>query len=238
MSRFLAAIVFVYFVVLKNGAPSPRVGGCVDSAGALRELVERFGLDGNSEEFRRLLSYLRLLEKWNTRINLTASTAWPAIGPLFEEALWAARYFPEKGGHHLDIGSGAGFPAIPMHIMRAATRLELLESRTKKAVFLEAAVAELQLAATGVVCERAEVYLRSRVISEFDVVSWKGIKLSSEAFGLLLGASRQDTRFWLFHGTGLSVADPDQVARRLVPLQREHFPGHTGWQLSIYVKRR
>ena len=209
----------------------------MDSAGALRELVRRFGLDGDAEESGRLLRYLRLLEKWNTRINLTASTAWPAIGPLFEEALWAAGYYPEKGGCHLDIGSGAGFPAIPMHIVRPALRLELLESRVKRAVFLEAAVAELQLAATTVVCQRAEAYLRSQVVSEFDVVSWKAIKLSSEAFGLLLGVSGPDCRFWLFHGAELPVAAPEEVERRLILLRRENFPGRAGWQLSIYEKR-
>lgn len=209
----------------------------MDSAGSLRELVRRFGMEENAEGSDKLLRYLRLLEKWNTRINLTASTAWPAIGPLFEEALWAARYFPEKGGRHLDIGSGAGFPAIPMHIMRPAKRLELVESRTKRAVFLEAAVAELQLAETGVVCERAEAYLRSRLISQFDLISWKAIKLDKEAFGLLMDLSRPDSRFWLFHGAQLPVADAAEVDRRLVLLRRENFPGRAGWQLSIYEKR-
>jgi len=209
----------------------------VDSAGALIDLVRRYGFDESAEESRRLLRYLRLLEKWNTRINLTASTAWPAIGPLFEEALWAARYFPEKGGSHLDIGSGAGFPAIPMHIMRPTSRLELLESRTKRAVFLEAAVAELQLAETAVVCERAEVYLRSRLISQFDVISWKAIRLSNKAFGLLVDLSGPDSRFWLFHGAELPVVDPAEFGRRLVLLRCENFPGHAGWRLSIYEKR-
>jgi 16S rRNA (guanine(527)-N(7))-methyltransferase RsmG len=201
------------------------------------DLVRRFGLDENAEEASQLLRYLRLLEKWNTRINLTASTAWPAIGPLFEEALWAARYFPEKGGHRLDIGSGAGFPAIPMHIMCPATRLELLESRTRRAVFLETAIAELQLVETRVVCERAEAYLRSRLISPFDVISWKAIKLSNEAFGLLVDLSRPDSRFWLFHGAELPVVDPAEVDRRLILLRRENFPGRAAWQLSIYEKR-
>jgi 16S rRNA (guanine(527)-N(7))-methyltransferase RsmG len=215
-----------------------KVEGFVDSAGALIDLVRRYGFDEGAEESRRLLRYLKLLEKWNKRINLTASTAWPAIGLLFEEALWAARYFPEKGGSHLDIGSGAGFPAIPLHIMRPALRLVLLESRVKRAVFLEEAVAELQLAGTTVVCQRAEAYLRSQAASGCDVVSWKGIRLSSEVFGLLLAVCRPDTRFWLFHGTGLSVADPKEVERRLMLLRRENFPGRAGWQLSIYEKRR
>lgn len=209
----------------------------MDSRGALMDLVRRFGLDGNAEKSDRLLRYLRLLEKWNTRINLTASTAWTAIGPLFEEALWAAGYFPEKDGRHLDIGSGAGFPAIPMHIVCPRMHLELLESRTRRAVFLEAVIAELQLADTKVICDRAETYLRNRSVPPFDVISWKAIKLSNEAFGLLMDVTRPDSRFWLFHGADLPVADPADIDRRLILLRRESFPGRAAWQLSIYEKR-
>lgn len=212
-------------------------GGYVDSAVALRELARRFGLDEEGGESGKLLRYLRLLEKWNFRINLTASTAWPAIGVLFEEALWAAGYFPTQGSCHLDIGSGAGFPAIPLHIVRPALRLELLESRVRRAVFLESAVAELQMAATTVVCQRAEDYFRRRAAFEFNLVSWKGIKLSSEVFGLLMEMSRPGTRFWIFHGDDLPVADPDDLERRLTLMRRNDFPGRSGWQLSIYEKR-
>jgi 16S rRNA (guanine(527)-N(7))-methyltransferase RsmG len=202
------------------------------------ELARRFGLDENAEESGRLLRYLRLLEKWNRRINLTASTAWPAIGPLFEEALWTAGFLPEKDRRHLDIGSGAGFPAIPMHILRPAESLELLESRSRRAVFLETAIAELQLAGIRVVCERAETYLRNRPVLPFDLISWKAIKLGREAFGLVTANSRRDCRFWLFHGAELPVADPEEADRRLGLLRRESFPGRAGWRLSIYEKRR
>ena len=210
----------------------------MDSAAALSELARRFGLDEKGEEAGRLLRYLRLLEKWNARINLTASTAWPAIGVMFEEALWAAGYLPTQGVFHLDIGSGAGFPAIPLHIVRPALRLELLESRAKRAVFLESAVAELGMTATRVVCQRAEDYFRGQAAFGFDLVSWKGIKLSGDVFGLLMGLSRPGTHFWIFHGDELPVADPDELDRQLKLLKRNDFPGRSGWQLSIYEKRR
>ena len=210
----------------------------MDSAVALRKLGRRFGLDEKGEESERLVRYLRLLEKWNARMNLTASTAWPAISVLFEEALWSARFFPAEGACHLDIGSGAGFPAIPMHIVRPAVRLELLESRARRAAFLESAVAELPLAGATVVCRRAEAYFRRQAGFDFDVVSWKGIKLSSEVFGLLMDISRPDTRFWMFHGSDVPVADPEELERRLILVERDEFPGRSGWQLSIYERRR
>ena len=106
--------------------------------------------------------------------------------------------------------------------------LELLESRTRRAVFLEAVIAELQLADTKVVCDRAETYLRNRSVPPFDVISWKAIKLSNEAFGLLMDVSRPDSRFWLFHGADLPVADPADIDRRLILLRRERFPGARG----------
>jgi len=208
----------------------------MNSESALRELGRRFGLEDRGHEVQRLLLYLRLLEKWNARINLTASTAWPAIGVLFEEALWAAGFFPEGGARHLDIGSGAGFPSIPLHIVRPALRLELLESRVKRAVFLESAVAELKLSGTAVVCQRAESYLRRQAAFEFDVISWKGIRISREAFDLLMEACRPGARFWIFHGGRLPVADPAELRRRLTLVRSEEFPGRPGWQLSIYEK--
>jgi 16S rRNA (guanine527-N7)-methyltransferase len=209
----------------------------LESDEALKGLVRSYGLDEKGEAAERLLRYLHLLEKWNKRINLTASTAWPEIGVLFEEALWASRYFPEKAAGHLDIGSGAGFPAIPIHIVKPAMRLEMLESRVKRAVFLESAVATLQLPRAKVVCQRGEAYFRHEAPVEFDVISWKAIKLSNDLIGLLMRASRQETRFWLFHGDDLPVADPEAFERRTILLMRKDFPVRTGWRLSVYEKR-
>ena len=82
----------------------------------LKSLLLNFQHDSEGERVRLLSEYLRLLRKWNSKINLTASSEWDALSPLFSEALWAAGLYPESERSHLDIGSGAGFPAIPMRV--------------------------------------------------------------------------------------------------------------------------
>jgi 16S rRNA (guanine(527)-N(7))-methyltransferase RsmG len=206
----------------------------MNSADGLRELIARHGIRESSDEARRLFAYLALLEKWNAGINLTASTAWSSLVGFFEEAMWASRLYPQARITHMDIGSGAGFPAVPMRILRPAMRLRLVESRAKRAVFLETVTKELGLDNTEVICRRAEEYLRSRPLPEFDIASWKGLKLSTVALGRLLAASKPETRLWLFHGPKLPLENPAAALKSLRLVQREHFPGRPSWQLSIY----
>jgi 16S rRNA (guanine(527)-N(7))-methyltransferase RsmG len=206
----------------------------MNSAEGLRELIARHGIRDGSEEARRLFAYLALLEKWNEGVNLTASTEWSSLAKLFEEAMWASSLYPQARVTHMDIGSGAGFPAVPMRILRPAMRLCLVESRAKRAVFLETVVKELCLGDTEVVCLRAEEYLRSRPLRQFDIVSWKGLKLRREALDGLLASSKPETRLWLFHGLVLPLEDAGVALKYLRLVQREHFPGRPNWQLSIY----
>jgi 16S rRNA (guanine(527)-N(7))-methyltransferase RsmG len=210
----------------------------MNAAEHLRRLAARHGFGAASAETGRLLGYLALLEKWNARINLTAATDWAAIGWLFEEALWAADFCGSAPQRHLDIGSGAGFPALPMKIVRPATQLCLVESRAKRTAFLETVAAALRLEGMQVVCARAEEYLDSPGEGPFDVISWKGLKLSSATFNRLLARCGPTTQFWLFHGPDLPFEDPGRALQRLTLVRQEQLPGHTGRILSIYAVSR
>ncbi len=180
------------------------------------------------------LAYLRLLEKWNVRTNLTASTDWIALGWLFEEALWAAQFYPAGPTAHLDIGSGAGFPALLLRMLRPGMSLRLVEGRSRRAAFLETAVAELHLEGTDVFRGRIEDYLRQQRAPSFDIVSWKALKLGKGVFRALVAGSAPEARFWLFHGPELPLEDSAQAATCLRLLQREAFAGRPGSFLSIF----
>jgi 16S rRNA (guanine(527)-N(7))-methyltransferase RsmG len=210
----------------------------MNAAESLCRLAARHGFGAESVETGRLLGYLALLEKWNARINLTAATDWAAIGWLFEEALWAAGFCGRARLRQLDIGSGAGFPAVPMKLVRPAMQLCLVESRAKRAAFLETVAAELHLEGMEVVCSRAEEYLRIPGEDCFDIISWKALKLSHEAFTQLLDRCGPTTRFWLFHGPELPLKDSERALRRLALVQREQFPGYPNRKLSIYAVSR
>ena len=206
----------------------------MDPGTGLTQLCGHYEVEADSEEALRLREYLALLRKWNRRVNLTASTDWPALASQFEEALWAARFYPRDPRRHLDIGSGAGFPAVPLRILRPSMQLSMLESRARKAAFLETVAAELGLAGTAVVCRRAEEYLESGAEGGWDTVSWKGIRLSSRALKALIASSAADTRFWMFHGPGLPLQDPAKGAESLRLVHQETFPARPAWHLSVF----
>lgn len=201
-------------------------------------LLLRYRIEADSAEARSFSAYLRLLQKWNARVNLTASTDWPALGWLFEEALWAAQFYTLGPAVHLDIGSGAGFPALLLRILRPSMRLRLVECRARRAAFLETAAAELRLEGTEVIGRKIEEYLRPGTAPGFDIVSWKGLKLGTAALRMLAGASTPATRFWLFHGPELPLAEPAQAPAVMKLLQRESFPGRPGRCLSILAVSR
>ncbi len=209
----------------------------MESAKSLPELMSSFGIDPCSREGEGLRKYLALLEKWNTRINLTASAAWPDLRDFFAEALWAARFYPRETVEHIDIGSGAGFPAIPMRIVLPSMKLRLMEARAKRVAFLETLAAELRLEGTEVFCGRIEDWLRKTPGARLGVVSWKGVKLGAEALELMKQRGDPATRLWLFHGSELPLENPEEASRALRLLRRERFYGREGWRLSIYAFR-
>jgi 16S rRNA (guanine527-N7)-methyltransferase len=88
-----------------------------------------------------------------------------------------------RGRRLLDVGSGAGFPGIPIAIARADVEIDLLDSNHKKCAFLRQAVAELGLTNARVVCERVESWrpaqrfdcIISRALGEIaEVIAWVG----------------------------------------------------------------
>jgi 16S rRNA (guanine(527)-N(7))-methyltransferase RsmG len=208
----------------------------VASAEGLKHLLERCRISLGSDQGLKLLDYLALLEKWNARVNLTASTDWDALHPFFEEAIWASGFYPKGSIRHLDIGSGAGFPAIPIRILAPQMKLEMVESRTKRAFFLEKAAAELELAGTQVYQSRVEKLLEGNR-GMWDCFSWKGIKLSKNVLENMCNHARSESLFWMFHGKELAVHDANAVGDRLEIVRKEEFPGRNEWELTIYKIR-
>lgn len=102
--------------------------------------------------------YEALLIEWNTKFNLTTITDHDKIRVKhFLDSLTCLRIVPEKGSFSLiDIGTGAGFPGIPLVIINPSIKLTLVESVGKKADFCRIAVEKLQLTNTQVITSRAE----------------------------------------------------------------------------------
>ncbi len=119
----------------------------------------------------QLSVYLDLLLKWNARTNLTAiRDPEEIVRRHFGESLFVAAHLPVSG-NLLDLGSGAGFPGLPIQLAIPALRVTLAESQNKKASFLREVVRSLGLL-TEVWADRVENMPPER---RFDVVALRAV---------------------------------------------------------------
>lgn len=121
----------------------------------------------------QLAVYLDLLLKWNARTNLTAIRDPEGIVQRhFGESLFCGQYVDQQATTLLDLGSGAGFPGLPIALLRPELTVTLAESQHKKASFLREAVRTLRLPNAEVWAGRAEVLPEVR---RFDTVTLRAV---------------------------------------------------------------
>ena len=138
-----------------------------------------------------LQAHYELLVRWNARINLTAiRTMEEVVVRHYCESLFLGRKLAAPSGCTVfDLGSGAGFPGIPLAVLRPDWQVTLIESHKRKAVFLREAARGLSN--VKVIDQRAEDvngpcdWLVSRAVRPADVLA-QGRKLS-KCIGLLVG---------------------------------------------------
>jgi len=125
------------------------------------------GIELPESAARRMEQHLALVEKWNRVHNLTAVRE--ASQMVVVHVLDSLTLLPHLGDakHVVDVGTGAGFPGIPLAIARPDVSFTLLDSSHKKCTFLEQVRTELGLSNVEVVCERVEQFRPAR---RFDAV--------------------------------------------------------------------
>jgi len=103
----------------------------------LRSWARDLGIDLSDTQLHLLGTHLDELWQWNTRVNLTGlSTRKKILEELLLDSLIPAAHLPDEGTL-LDLGSGAGFPGIPLRILKPRLRTHLMEARAKRASFLK-----------------------------------------------------------------------------------------------------
>ena len=140
--------------------------------------VKDLGLTIGEVHADQFMRYLAHLIEWNTAINLTA-----IIDPKniiikhFVDSLvgLVATDFP-KNGMVLDVGSGGGFPGIPLKIVRSDMRLTLVEPTQKKCSFLNSVIGLLKLQDVSTFCGTIEQYAKQPLSDAFDVVVVRALK--------------------------------------------------------------
>jgi 16S rRNA (guanine527-N7)-methyltransferase len=148
------------------------------AAARLNQLLEASGQPPLAPETaNQFATYLTLLQKWNARTNLTAIRDEEGIlSRHFLESILCARALPPDIATLLDFGSGAGFPGLPIAILRPEIAVTLAESQHKKASFLREAIRSVALPTTKVHSARAET-----LSEKFDCVTLRAVDNMSHA---------------------------------------------------------
>lgn len=120
----------------------------------------------NEELIDKFVIYLHELKKWNKAYNLTSiEDDREIIIKHFIDSLLYLCFIPESSVHIADIGSGAGFPGIPISIVRENLKITLVEPSWKKIAFLKNIKRKLKLENVEIVQAKA-----SDLVDKFDVV--------------------------------------------------------------------
>ena len=180
----------------------------------LARRAKRAGTPLSPDLAARLETYFRLLETWNRKINLTglnlAEAAPETLDRLLIEPLVAARHIPSGATRMIDIGSGGGSPALPMALMSPSVRLLMVESKTRKAVFLREAIRTVDLEGADVAASRFEELLsRPELHEAHDLVTIRAVRIEPRVLSNLQAFLK--TRGLLFLFRGATTADPSET---------------------------
>ena len=135
-----------------------------------KQKLEEYNIEINDEQIEKFDLYMKLLLEWNEKINLTAITEKDdIILKHFVDSLTILKYVDESD-KIIDIGTGAGFPGIPIKIMNEETNITLLDSLNKRINFLNIVINELKLDNIVAIHGRAEELARNKAHREkYDV---------------------------------------------------------------------
>ncbi len=147
------------------------------SAAVIRRALLEFKIPSFDDQVLQIQQYIRILLVWNEKMNLTAfRDPLEILYRHFCESMFAAEAIPLKNGRLADIGSGGGFPGLPLKIMRPGLQVFLVESNIKKVTFLAEVIRELGLNGAQVLARRYEElgeevapldYVCTRALGEF-----------------------------------------------------------------------
>lgn len=130
--------------------------------------LEEFKILLNQEQVDQFLTYYELLTEWNRVMNLTAITEFEeVVEKHFLDSLSLVRLLEIKGAFSIiDIGTGAGFPGIPLKILYPESKFLLLDSLNKRVKFLKEVKDRLKLEQIEMVHGRAEDFARNKSYRE------------------------------------------------------------------------
>lgn len=151
----------------------------------IRAVLESFELAVSDRLCEQIRIYIELLLRWNRRISLTAiGSPEEIVRTHFAESLLATKAVANMRGRLADVGSGAGFPGLPLRIYLDGLQLTLIEPNAKKCAFLAEAARALEMKDVEIIQRRYEDvrrpepgfdFVTARALGQFtEFLEWAG----------------------------------------------------------------
>ena len=142
----------------------------------LKKQAEEIDINLNDTQINQMHKYMELMLEWNEKINLTAITEEKEIiQKHFIDSLTIAKYI-EKNAKIVDVGTGAGFPGIPLKIVREDLNITLLDSLNKRIKFLDEVINQIGLKDIRTVHARVEEFGKDKEYREnFDYATSRAV---------------------------------------------------------------
>ena len=142
----------------------------------MQEKSNDLGIHFSVEQTEQFFEYMNLLIEWNEKMNLTAIIEpEEIILKHFIDSITILKEIPD-GSKLVDVGTGAGFPGIPLSIMNSTLKITLVDSLNKRLIFLQEVISKLQLQNVEIVHARAEEFGQNKKYREsFDIATSRAV---------------------------------------------------------------
>ncbi len=211
---------------------------------SLRQMFDsgarELGIELSDAQLDSCLLYLSELKKWNRKINLTSirDDRDVVIKHFLDSFSFIKGFAPVQGMKLLDMGSGAGFPALPLKIAFSGISVSMVESVKKKAAFLRHIVRTLRLTGADVIDKRTDE-LPDSFHSSYDIVTARAFadmetvldagKLFLKTGGIMV----------LSRGPEENIGEQEMVKIGVVLEKKKEFTlSHSDYKRAIWVFRK
>lgn len=183
----------------------------------IKELLADNGLDVTNEQAKKLFKFCELLRSWNKTHSLTSMRKDEEFNDAILDSVYPLTFLNDFKSV-LDIGSGAGFPAMPLAILKSDANFTLCEPLSKKYAFLQFAKLELELNNVTVKKNRVEELEGS----EFEMISSRAVA-NSQILIELSSPLLKTGGNWLFYKGERSAAEIEGKNVQIYTKNRRHY---------------
>ena len=181
----------------------------------LKRYAADFGIALTDEQTEKFDTYAALLAEWSQKMNLTAIKApEEVLVKHFLDSLTVSTLLPAGPIRLIDVGTGAGFPGVPLAILRDDIDLTLLDSLNKRLIFLEAVCREIGVKAARVHVRAEDAAKKPEFRAQFDVATARAVAAMPKLCGWCLPFVKQGGRFIAMKGPD-GKAEAEQAAAEL-----------------------